>query len=136
MCLIRMRFGGLSVADHLVVCAYQLNNATRFNRLEQLATQQPPIWGCHTISTRHWTAAGGVDRTIVLHGDRPHHKFETHITIYSTIDQPQHLNEAHAVLCTTEVPVPGREGAARFPQTVAVVREVMGADDIQVACGN
>jgi len=92
-------------------------NATRFYRLRQLATQQPPIWGCRTISTNHCPAAGGLFyQVIVLHGDQPHHTFEAHFYIYSD------FNYAGAYLHTTERPVAGREGAARFPLTVRVAR--------------
>ncbi|CEM38964.1 unnamed protein product [Vitrella brassicaformis CCMP3155] len=121
-----MREGGSKVAAQLV---YQFNDAPRFNRLRQLATQPPPIWGCRTISTRHWAVAGSFFCLIVLHGDQPGQTFEAHIFIYSS---PDH---ATASLWTTERPVDGREGAARFPETVTVVQEVMG-DDAVVAFGS
>ena len=59
---------------------------------------------------------------IVIQGDQPDHAFEAHVMICG---RPHH---AVATLYTTECPVSGEEGAARFPQTVRVAREVMGAD--------
>jgi len=44
-------------------------------------------------------------------------------------------NHAETTLYTTECPVSGKEGAARFPQTVRVAREVMGAD-VEVLFGD
>jgi len=123
--LYEMRYRGSEVADQYV---YQHLDAPRHNRLRELAHQQPPVWKCGTISTNHY-AAGDRARVIVLHGDQPQHTFEAHLYIFggSTF--------SHARLYTTERPVAGRMGAARFPQTVRVVREVMGAD-AQGAFGN
>jgi len=73
---------------------------------------------------------GGIrERVIVLRGDQQGDTFEAHITIdsYPTI--------ARTRLWTTEPPVSGRMGAARFPETVRVARQVMG-DDAEVAFGN
>ncbi|CEM16640.1 unnamed protein product [Vitrella brassicaformis CCMP3155] len=120
-----MRWGGSEVADRRVL---RSNDATRHNRLRQLATQPPPIWGCHTTSTSHWPAEGSFYRVIVLHGDQPGQTFAAHISIFST------PTVAAASLYTTEPPVMG-VGAARFPQTVRRVRQVMGAD-AQVVFGN
>ncbi|CEM20304.1 unnamed protein product [Vitrella brassicaformis CCMP3155] len=128
--LCRMCSGGSEVADHLV---YPHNDANaRYHRLRQLLTQQPPVWNRHTISTFRQFALRGLGgvffRVIVLHGDQPNHTFTAHIFIYSS------SISAHAFLFTTERPVMG-VGAARFTQTVRVVRKVMGAD-AQVAFGN
>jgi len=122
-----VRRGGPFVAFQLAI---QSDDATRLNRLRQLATQPPPIWGCRTISTFHRPAAGGSsDRTIVLHGDQPDHQFEAHIFIDSVPEC------AMTWLQTTELPEDAQEGAAAPPETVRVVREVMG-DDAQVVFGN
>ncbi|CEM02487.1 unnamed protein product [Vitrella brassicaformis CCMP3155] len=94
---------------------YEMQDARPPCGQRQLATQPPPVWGCHTIST---TSRG---RMIVLHGDQPDHTFAAHLYVdggYATV-----------YLRTTEPPMAGKEGAARFPQTVKVVREVMGAAD-------
>mmetsp|Transcript_35615 Transcript_35615/g.102340 ORF Transcript_35615/g.102340 Transcript_35615/m.102340 type:complete len:370 (+) Transcript_35615:114-1223(+) len=108
-------------------------NATRFYRLRQLATQPPPIWGCHTISTNHIRALGDFNRMILLHGGQPDDTFEAHIYIYISSDTSSDLADVY--LYTTERPVIG-VGAARFPETMRVVRQAMGADDIQVAFGS
>ena len=100
----------------------------------QLARQQPPAWNCRTMSTSHRSdgpAPGAIGRVIVLHGDQRGHTFEAHIFIGSYPTFPF----AVAHLYTTERPVAGRVGATRFPETVRVVREVMGAD-AQVVFGN
>jgi len=59
---------------------------------------------------------------IVLHGDQRGDAFEAHLYIHSF------ASIASAHLYTTERPVAGEKGAARFPLTVRVVRQVMGAD--------
>ncbi|CEM38959.1 unnamed protein product [Vitrella brassicaformis CCMP3155] len=100
------------------------NDAPRYNRLRHLTIQQPPIWGRHTISTGHRVGEGLFHRMIVLHGDQPGQTFETHITIIIGSNP----TFADASLYTTERPVDGKKGAARFPQTVKAVREVMGPD--------
>ncbi|CEM01722.1 unnamed protein product [Vitrella brassicaformis CCMP3155] len=120
--LYQMRWGRF-VADQTV---HQQNNAPSYDRLRQLARQQPPVWHCHTVGTSHNAAGGGRDRMIVLHGDQP---FEASIAIISYPDF------ARAILWTTERQVAGKEGAARIPQTVRVAQRVMG-DDAQVAFGN
>ncbi|CEL95955.1 unnamed protein product [Vitrella brassicaformis CCMP3155] len=125
----RMGFGGSKVTDHRV----QRHDPTRYNRLRQLATQPPPIWGCHTISTNHIRALGDFNRMILLHGGQPDDTFEAHIYIYISSDTSSDLADVY--LYTTERPVIG-VGAARFPETMRVVRQAMGADDIQVAFGS
>jgi len=124
--LCRMGFGGSKVVDQ---CVTLYNDTARYNRLRQLARQPPPIWGCHTISTSHWAGEAVFRRMMVLQGDQPSHTFEAHLYIYST------PGFADAYLWTTERRVAGKEGAARFPQTVKVVREVMGAAE-QALFGN
>ncbi|CEL95905.1 unnamed protein product [Vitrella brassicaformis CCMP3155] len=124
--LYQMRSGGSRVAGQYV---NRLVDAPRYDRLHSLATQPPPIWGCHTISTSHWAGEAVFRRMMVLQGDQPSHTFEAHLYIYST------PGFADAYLWTTERRVAGKEGAARFPQTVKVVREVMGAAE-QALFGN
>jgi len=94
-------------------------NAVRHARLRELTRQPPPVWNCHTTSTVHqpW-AAEGFHSVIVIHGDQPGHTFQAYVYVIS----------ASVYLFTTERPVAGREGAARFPLTVQVARQVMGAD--------
>ncbi|CEM01654.1 unnamed protein product [Vitrella brassicaformis CCMP3155] len=102
----RVRSGTSVVADQTV---HQHNNAPRYNRLRELTTQQPPVWNCHTVSTIH-RPPELFGRVIVLHGDQPDHQFEATIIISSCPDV------ATAHLWTTEPPVAGKEGAAKFPQ--------------------
>ncbi|CEM01671.1 unnamed protein product [Vitrella brassicaformis CCMP3155] len=124
--LYRMQHRGSEVAYQGV---HRRNDAPRHNQLRDLASQPPPIWDCRTISTIHRAALEDFYRVIVLHGDQPGHQFEAHISItsYSTF--------AAVHLYTTERPVMG-VGAARFPQTVTVVREVMRAADPVMVFGN
>ncbi|CEM01674.1 unnamed protein product [Vitrella brassicaformis CCMP3155] len=128
--LLEMCWGGSVVADQLVL---QDEDAPSYERLTSLATQQPPVWKCHTIGTSHLGLGTELERfyrVIVLHGDQPHHTlFEATIYIRSN------PTFAHAFLYTTERPVDGKEGAATFPQTVRVARQLMG-DDAVVAFGN
>ncbi|CEM26944.1 unnamed protein product [Vitrella brassicaformis CCMP3155] len=114
-----MHFGGSQVTSQYV---FQHEDPTSCNRLRPLATQQPPVWNRHTISSRRGDP-GYFERTIVLHGDQPDHSFEAHLHTFSC---PHY---AWVYLYTTERPVAGEEGAARFPQAVQVVRQVVGADD-------
>ncbi|CEM01666.1 unnamed protein product [Vitrella brassicaformis CCMP3155] len=123
----KKRYGGSRVADQ---GATRHNDATRYERLRDLATQQPPVWNCRTTSTSHWAGDGIFSRVIVLHGDQPGQTFAAHIYIRSYSDF------ARAYLHTTEGPVDGKEGAAAFPETVTVVRQLMEADDEQAAFGD
>mmetsp|Transcript_29741 Transcript_29741/g.86173 ORF Transcript_29741/g.86173 Transcript_29741/m.86173 type:complete len:133 (-) Transcript_29741:301-699(-) len=66
-------------------------------------------------------------------GDQPDHTFKADISINS-INYP-YVSYASAQLYTTERPVDGKKGAARFPETVRVAQQVMGAD-AQVAFGS
>ncbi|CEM10915.1 unnamed protein product [Vitrella brassicaformis CCMP3155] len=102
--LFEMRWGGSEVVYQ---DGNRWHNAPIYDRLRQLASQESPIWGCHTTSTRHWAAAD-FRRIIVLHGDQPGHHVEAHIAISSS---PIY---AIAYLYTTKPPVDGKEGAARF----------------------
>ncbi|CEL95926.1 unnamed protein product [Vitrella brassicaformis CCMP3155] len=104
-----MRFGWSWRVAYQEVDPYV--NATRWYRVRQLSTQQLPVLDRTTISTGHRPAAAVFRRIIVLHGDQADHTlFEAHIYIYSNPDS------ADAFLFTTEPPVAGKEGAARFPQ--------------------
>ncbi|CEM23728.1 unnamed protein product [Vitrella brassicaformis CCMP3155] len=93
-----------------------------------LVKQQPPLWNsCYTVATRQ-SPEGYLRRVvIVLTGDQPQDTFEVHLYINSKFP-PLGLSAARTKLCTTERPVTGKQGAAAFPLTVRVVREVMGAD--------
>ncbi|CEM38983.1 unnamed protein product [Vitrella brassicaformis CCMP3155] len=128
--LYRMDHGGWEVANKMV---YQFDDPQRCERLRVLASQPPPIWDCRSTSTStssRWVARSFY-RMILLHGDQPDHTFEAHVIICSSdADAP-----ADVSLHTTERPVDGKEGAAALPETVRVVRDVMGAD-AQVAFGN
>mmetsp|Transcript_35612 Transcript_35612/g.102327 ORF Transcript_35612/g.102327 Transcript_35612/m.102327 type:complete len:384 (+) Transcript_35612:31-1182(+) len=130
----QMRYGGSVVADE---SSSRWENATRYNRLHSLSTQQPPVWDRRTISTSHRPALpsdsvsdlpfdhpglGRFDRVIVLHGDQPGHTFQAHLI---TCVGPDFVR-AH--FRTTEPPVDSEVGAARLPQTARVAREVIGAD--------
>jgi len=94
--------------------------AARYDRMRALATQQPLVWNRHSVGTSR--KADPFERIIVLHGDQAGHTFEAHI-LFSTTP-----STAQAALYTTERPVAGKKGAARFPQTVQVALLVMGAD--------
>ena len=69
-----------------------------------LATQQPPVWNRHTVSTGRHTAFGYSHRMIVLHGDQPDDQFEAHMII------DRYDSYANATLYTTERPVADRRG--------------------------
>ncbi|CEM23729.1 unnamed protein product [Vitrella brassicaformis CCMP3155] len=109
--------------------SHDFRNVRHYTRMWVLATQPPPIWNRHTVSTGSHTAFGYSHRMIVLHGDQPDDHFEAHIIVH------RYDSYTSATLFSTERPVEGREGAARFPLTVQVAREVMGAD-AQVVFGN
>ncbi|CEM01339.1 unnamed protein product [Vitrella brassicaformis CCMP3155] len=109
--------GGSQVAVHF---AYDHSDPARHSRRRALGTQQPPVWNCQTVGTMH--RGDTFIRVIVLHGDQPEDTFESHIIIHSV------FNNAWTFLFTTEPPAAGREGAARFPRTLIVARQVMGAD--------
>ncbi|CEM28646.1 unnamed protein product [Vitrella brassicaformis CCMP3155] len=120
----KMRSGGSEVA---VQHADQHSNARRYDLLESLATQPPPVWNCHTISTSCATN-GTSRRIIVLHGDQQGHQFQAHLYIICRPPSIGRPREAEVYLYTTEPPVAGTMGTARFPQTVRVVWRVLGAD--------
>uniref|UniRef100_A0A7S1KHD4 Uncharacterized protein n=1 Tax=Vitrella brassicaformis TaxID=1169539 RepID=A0A7S1KHD4_9ALVE len=127
-----MDHGGWEVANKMV---YQFDDPQRCERLRVLASQPPPIWDCRSTSTStssRWVARSFY-RMILLHGGQPDDTFEAHIYIYISSDTSSDLADVY--LYTTERPVIG-VGAARFPETMRVVRQAMGADDIQVAFGS
>ncbi|CEM10943.1 unnamed protein product [Vitrella brassicaformis CCMP3155] len=120
---------GGSLVAHQDVTPY--SNAPIYDRLRRvLATQPPPVWDRCTISTSHAPATGYFERVILLHGGEAHDTFAAHIIIYT------HTNFASSRLYTTERPVDGKKRAARFPQTVRLAREVLGADAHVVLGGN
>mmetsp|Transcript_45820 Transcript_45820/g.113888 ORF Transcript_45820/g.113888 Transcript_45820/m.113888 type:complete len:160 (+) Transcript_45820:359-838(+) len=100
-------------------------------RLRQLATREVPVWGRHTVATCQ-SPEGSVGRVIVLQGDQPGDTFEEEVFIDSTMSSFGALSSAYGYLYTTERPVAGKAGAAQFPRTLRVVREVMGKDALIV----
>ncbi|CEM04235.1 unnamed protein product [Vitrella brassicaformis CCMP3155] len=116
-----LRYGGTNVAFHNVV---QQGHLTRCNRLR---------FKLHTTSTGH--SVGQLmrqheGRVIVLHGDQPDHSFKAHLHIIGL-----YPDSVFANLYTTERPAAGQSGAARFPQTVQLVRQQLGTD-VQLLFGN
>ena len=117
-------------AKHFTSCPTPSLSYLAISRQWELATEPPPIWDRQTVSRSHWAGRVEFNRVIVLHGDQPEHTFEAHLSIHIFS-----LEVAFADLYTTERPVAGKKGAARFPETVRLVREVMG-DDAKVVFGN
>ncbi|CEM14186.1 unnamed protein product [Vitrella brassicaformis CCMP3155] len=108
-------------------------NAALFRRLDTLATWRPPVLGRQTVATQTICRQTELLRIICLHADGPEVQdgFAAYLEVYRCINY-----NAYVALRTTETRQDGSRAATRFPRTVAVVRRVMRANDIQLIFGN